>query len=178
MTGWSLLLAAGVLSIERICYAWVWHYPDRFRRVCGTPLIAALGEPVDVLKDLFVCFKGLQLSVFFGWCYLYGNGSLIPQNEDGVWLAVGSALMVAGQLLNLGVFIRLGKIGVFYGNKLGYDVPWCRGFPFSVLSHPQYVGTVLSIWGFFMTTRFPQEDWYILPVLQTGYYVAGSYLEQ
>ena len=28
-----------------------------------------------------------------------------------------------------------------------------------------------------MTTRFPYDDWFVLPVLQTGYYAAGAYLE-
>ena len=90
---------------------------------------------------------------------------------------MGGVLIALGQLLNLGMFVQLGKIGVFYGNKLCYQVPRCQGFPFSLLRHPQYVGAVLSVWGFFMTTRFPYDDWFILPVLQTGYYVLGAYLE-
>jgi hypothetical protein len=26
------------------------------------------------------------------------------------------------------VLYRLGKVGVFYGNKFGYAIPWCRAF--------------------------------------------------
>lgn len=178
MTWWSLLVAAGALSIERICYAWVWHDPEAFRRWCTKPVVALFGEPVDVLRNLFLCFKTVQLAVFVGWCYIHGDGTVIHPAEDGVWIAVGGTLIVFGQLLNLGVFVQLGKIGVFYGNKLGYQVPWCNGFPFSLMPHPQYAGAVLSIWGFFLTTRFPHDDWYILPVLQTSYYLAGAYLEQ
>ena len=58
-------------------------------------------------------------------------------------------LIAIGQILNVGVFMQLGKIGVFYGNRLGYQVPWCRSFPFSLIPHPQYVGATLSIWGSF-----------------------------
>jgi phosphatidyl-N-methylethanolamine N-methyltransferase len=97
---------------------------------------------------------------------------------DHVALAVGTASIVAGQFLNFSVFYRLGKIGVFYGNTFGYVIPWCREFPFSLLKHPQYVGALLSIWGFFLTMRFPYDDWYILPALQTAYYVLGAYFEQ
>jgi methylene-fatty-acyl-phospholipid synthase len=178
MTFWSLLLAASLLSIERIWYAWVWHNPSSFRRFCTQPGVAFFGAPIDVLRNCFLGFKSLQLAVFFGWCYLYGEGTIIPPGNDGPWMAMTGALIVIGQALNLGVFVQLGKIGVFYGNKLGYYVPRCERFPFSLLRHPQYVGAVLSIWGFFMTTRFPHDDWYVLPVLQTGYYVAGAYLEQ
>ena len=84
-------------------------------------------------------------------------------------------MIAIGQILNVGVFMQLGKIGVFYGNRLGYQVPWCRSFPFSLIPHPQYVGATLSIWGFFMTTRFPYDDWFILPLLQTAQYPAGTY---
>src|SRR5262249_36220966 len=124
------------------------------------------------------CFKTLQLAVFFGWCYLYGEGTIIALGEPAPWMAIGGALIAFGQVLNVGVFVRLGKIGVFYGNRLGYHIQWCKSFPFSLVPHPQYVGAVLSIWGFFMTTRFPHDDWFMLPLLQTGYYVAGAYLEQ
>jgi methylene-fatty-acyl-phospholipid synthase len=178
MTVWSLLVAAGALSIERVWYAWVWYNPASFRRFCTMPAVAVFGEPVDVLRNLFVCFKTLQLSIFFGWCYLHGNGRIIPTGEDDLWIWFGSVLIAVGQVLNVGVFLRLGKIGVFYGNRLGYNVPWCKGFPFSLCRHPQYVGAVVSIWGFFMTTRFPHDDWFLLPVLQTSQYLAGAYLEQ
>ena len=174
----NFILAALCLSVERICYAWVCRFPGTFCRICELPWMRLLGGPIGVLRKLFVGFKGVQLAVFFGWCYLYGEGSLTPLTNDLLWLSAGAALVVAGQVLNLSVFFQLGQVGVFYGARFGYDVPWCRAFPFSILRHPQYVGTVLSIWGFFLAMRFPHEDWYILPALETFYYVAGSYLEQ
>jgi hypothetical protein len=64
MTIWSLLIAAGALSVERICYAWVWHYPQSFRRFCSRRTVVLFGEPVDVLRNLFVSFKTLQLQCF------------------------------------------------------------------------------------------------------------------
>jgi hypothetical protein len=63
--------------------------------------------------------------------------------------------IVAGQFLNFSVCYRLGKIRVLYGNKVGDVIPWCREFPFSLLHRPQYVGTLLSIWGFFWQWAFP-----------------------
>jgi phosphatidyl-N-methylethanolamine N-methyltransferase len=66
---------------------------------------------------------------------------------------------------------------VFYGYQLGYNIPWSRAFPFSWFKHSQYVGTVWSIWGLFLILRFPQSDWYILPTLETVYYLLGAYFE-
>jgi methylene-fatty-acyl-phospholipid synthase len=133
---------------------------------------------VDVLSKLFFGFKCIQLMVFLYWCYVHGGGSLMPAGQGVVPMGLGATLIVIGQALNFSVFYRLGKIGVFYGTKFGYAVPWCQQFPFSLLRHPQYVGAVISIWGFFMTTRFPHDDWYVLPILQTGHYILGGYVEE
>ena len=131
-----------------------------------------------MLRFLFYGFKILQFTVFIGWCYFHGNGSLTPFSGDLWSLAPGVVLIVGGQTLNLSVFYRLGKVGVFYGDKFGYHVPWCHRFPFSLFKHPQYAGTLLSIWGFFLVMRFPHDDWYLLPLLETGYYTLGAYLER
>jgi hypothetical protein len=176
MSLWVLLVAAVLLSLERLCYVWIARAPAAFRALCARPAVAYWGTPVAVVQLLFYGFKGLQGAVFFGWCYVYGDAA--PFQGGVVALGVGGALLVAGQLLNLSVFYRLGKVGVFYGNKLGYELPWCRAFPFSVLTHPQYVGTVLSIWGLFLAIRFPHADWFLLPTLETVYYVVGAYFEQ
>jgi phosphatidyl-N-methylethanolamine N-methyltransferase len=171
-------VAAALLSIERICYIWAWRYPDSFRNFCALPAVSSLGPPVAALQTLFYGFKGIQLIVFFGWCLFFGQGSILPLAGNVFSCALGGVLIGTGQFLNASVFWRLGETGVFYGNRYGYEVPWCSEFPFSLLKHPQYAGTLLSIWGFFLLMRFPHPDWLVLPALETVYYVAGAYLEQ
>jgi methylene-fatty-acyl-phospholipid synthase len=177
MTLWLLLVAAVLLSLERLCYVYVSRAPKRFRRFCQRPAVASLGKPVEVLQMLFYGFKAIQLAVFLWWCYVHGQGSLSPVGAGLVPFAIGSVLILVGQIFNGAVFYRLGKVGVFYGNKLGYDIPWSRDFPFSWLTHPQYVGSVCSIWGFFVLMRFPHPDWYLLPALETVYYTLGASFE-
>ena len=174
----ALFCVAVLLSLERLCYVWIWQAPEDFRAWCDHPAVAYIGKPVDVLQQLFYGFKVIQVAVFVGWCYVYGHGSLWPLGGQAWSLGCGGVLLVVGQILNVSVFYQLGKVGVFYGNKLGYEMPWCRAFPFSWLTHPQYVGTVLSIWGFFLVMRFPHDDWYLLPSLETVYYALGVYFEQ
>jgi phosphatidyl-N-methylethanolamine N-methyltransferase len=169
---------AFLLSIERICYLWIWRKAAAFRYWSARPIWAWIGAPVDILAVLFGGFKALQVAVFAGWCYVYGNGSLWPLNGTVPSLTAGALLIAIGQSLNIGVFYRLGKVGVFYGSKFGYRVPWQEGFPFSFFKHPQYVGTVLSIWGFFLLMRFPHNDWYVVPALESVYYGVGAYLER
>ncbi|MDN5869642.1 MAG: hypothetical protein L0H73_02805 [Nitrococcus sp.] len=177
MIYWGALLAAVLLSFERISYFWISHYPDAWRELCRRPALAALGGPVDVLRKLFYGFKALQILVFLGWCSLFSDG-LIPWPTGTLpAFAAGAVLLAAGAALNLSVFYRLGSTGVFYGKQFGYDVPWINGFPFSVLKHPQYIGALISIWGFFLIMRFPHDDWFVLPVLETAYYAVGAYYE-
>jgi methylene-fatty-acyl-phospholipid synthase len=174
---WILLLSAALLSIERISYFLIWRYPETFRSLCSRSEIAAFAEPIDVLEKLFYLFKTIQLSVFIGWCIVFADGAL-PLPSGGLLATMaGGILILIGQLLNLSVFYRLGKHGVFYGNKLGYDIPWCHGFPFTISRHPQYLGTLISIWGFFLIMRFPNDDWIVLPAIQTLYYALGAHIE-
>ena len=112
-----------------------------------------------------------------GWCLIYGAARYFRRNAASRRWSPGTALILAGQLLNASVFARLGTIGVFYGNRFGHDVRWRSGFPFSWFRHPQYVGTVATIWGL-PRFRYPAPDWIVLPLIETAYYVAGSWLEE
>lgn len=176
MSPWLLLAAAAlVLSVERACYVWISRAPHLFRRWCARPLVARVGPPIVVVRLLFVAFKLVQGGVFLGWCGVLGDG--LPTVTPGSAAALGGGLVLVGQGLSTLVFYRLGWVGIFFGDRLGYEVPWCRAFPFSVLSHPQYVGAVLTIWGIFLLTRFPHDDWLLLPVLESILYLTGAYLE-
>jgi phosphatidyl-N-methylethanolamine N-methyltransferase len=172
------LAACVLLSIERICYVLVWRAPEVFRLWCAHPAVARVGGPVDVLQGLFVLFKLLQVAVFAVWCCAFADDALLPLPAPPAALAVGVLLIASGQALNLSVFGRLGRIGVFYGARFGHEVPWCDGFPFSYLRHPQYVGTVMTIWGLFLIARFPHDDWIVLPVVETVYYALGMRFER
>jgi phosphatidyl-N-methylethanolamine N-methyltransferase len=167
---------AALLSLERLTYAAVWRAPSAFKRWAERH--ARHSRPTDTLAALFVAFKILQAGVFLAWCVTHGNGELRPHTSDVRVLLAGVLLIVVGQTLNLSVFRVLGRTGVFYGNRLGHPVPWRRTFPFTWFEHPQYLGTVLTIWGFFVAMRFPAQDWLYVPILETVYYAAGAYFER
>jgi hypothetical protein len=52
-----LALAGALLSVERVCYAWIAWAPASFRDWCARPVLAWLGEPVAVVRALFFAFK-------------------------------------------------------------------------------------------------------------------------
>ena len=170
------LAAAILLSVERITYILASLRPESFRAMCRRGL-GGPDEPTAVLQRLFYIFKAVQLSTFVGWCYYFARGPEEFAREGLCPVAIGAMLVIFGQVLSFGVFYRLGSPGVFYGNRFGHEIPWCRQFPFSLFDHPQYVGALASIWGFFIAVRFPYHDWYLLPALETVYYVIGAWLE-
>jgi len=171
-----LVWVAALLSLERLTYAAVWRAPNAFRR--WSDRHAPAHSAIDTLALLFVGFKVLQAGVFAAWCLIQSGGSLKPHSSDPLVLTAGALLIAAGQALNLSVFRALGKVGVFYGNRLGHHVPWQHRFPFTWFDHPQYLGTVLTIWGFFFAMRFPAPDWLFVPVLETIFYAVGTWFER
>jgi len=173
----ALAVAAVLLAIERACYLAIGRAPDAFLVLstrCGPG--RRIG-PTAVVERLFYAFKALQFGVFIAWCYVHGGGFPLPAPNEPLVIALALALAVAGQILVVATFYRLGRTGVFFGDQLGFAVSRCREFPFSLLAHPQYVGTLLTIWGGFLLVRFPHDDWYALPVLETIYYLVGMWLE-
>jgi hypothetical protein len=173
MEAWLILVAIVLLSVERGPYVWIARHPDAFRRLCATRAVAWIGGPVTIVGALFGACKVVQISVFLAWWYVHEVAHL----SGGMALAGAVMLIVVGQALNFGVFYRLGAIGVFFGDRLGHEVPWCRAFPFSWIAHPQYTGTAVTIWGLFLAARFPHPDWYVLPGVATFFYVVSAHLE-
>jgi methylene-fatty-acyl-phospholipid synthase len=173
-----LLLSTLLLGIERVSYWYVWNHPGRFAaRVRRWPRLSS-GDPVLALRRLFYGFKAIQIAVLIGWCMLFG-GTWLPLPTAGpLLLGIGIALLLIGQLLNFCVMWRLGSTGVFYGNRFGRPIEWQTGFPFSLLPHPQYLGALLSVWGFMLIMRYPNPDWIALPLVSTAWYAWGTRVER
>jgi hypothetical protein len=173
----ALAIAAVLLAVERACYVVIARRPDLFLTVYARLDPRRKSSAVALVERLFFAFKGLQFGVFITWCYVHGGRFPFPAPHGLFVMGLSWALAIAGQVLVVSTFYRLGRTGVFFGEQLGYAVPRCRTFPFSLLAHPQYVGTLLTIWGGFMLVRFPHDDWFALPLLETVYYLGGMWLE-
>jgi methylene-fatty-acyl-phospholipid synthase len=170
----AIVLTAVLLAIERLGYLYAWHRPEHFRRTAARLGLGSDG--VVALERAFYGFKVLQTLVITGWILWFGKGDLVSSSR--VALIAGLALVVAGQALNLPAMIRLGRVGTFYGVRFGRFVPRCDRFPYSIISHPQYIGAGMTVWGILLASRFPASDWWILPAIQTTYYVIGSIQER
>ena len=139
--------AAGATAVERISYAWIWTHADAYKRFCKSVyFVRQMGTPMDILCDLFFLFKFLQIVGLSAW-YFQAAPALDLRDLSLLRLVTGVQLFVMGQVLNVAIYLAIGKAGVYYGCRLGHPVPWCEGFPFSVIRHPQYVGVLMTLVG-------------------------------
>mmetsp|Transcript_107784 Transcript_107784/g.344087 ORF Transcript_107784/g.344087 Transcript_107784/m.344087 type:complete len:230 (-) Transcript_107784:24-713(-) len=166
-------------------HGFIWTQPKTFAALSAqAPLSALGGHPVDVFAGLEVVAKlvqGSSLLLFLGAAGRSAAWAALWAAPAWCW-AVLVVAVAAGQTLNLAMYSAIGNAGVYYGFKLGREVPWASGFPFNVgLRHPQYVGVVLTLYGGLLVLLceelakiyFPQ-----LVLVWAFMYVAMSAMEQ
>lgn len=131
------------------------------------PIYFAIYLPIVLYPIPYINTKIIKQKLFIDICeyrmatllttvtiYNYFNKSNFF-SDDLFYIFVGNILICVGQLLNLSVYFRLGRKGVYYG--LQYRTVQYRKlentFPFYI-SHPQYLGGVLSYIGSYLLIAF------------------------
>lgn len=133
-------------ALPHIIYACIWLRPGYWMRF-SRAVTGDSRNAVDLLAYPAGILKVVQFAVTFFW-YLVAAPCLDFTTLPLWRWALAAALFAGGQALNMGIYSKIGKIGVYYGYKLGQKdkCPWVEGFPFNVCSNPQYVGAALTIW--------------------------------
>mgnify|MGYP002629642770 FL=1 len=119
------------------------YFPSLFQRVFGR-------WSVEVFESLAWLLKLVQFTAVASWLAIRGatmKGVVGLAAAEPLLAVGGVGLMVVGQVLNAGIYRAIGHKGVYYGFKLGHTIPWVDGFPFTVVRHPQYVGSVATVVG-------------------------------
>ena len=177
------MFASSLLAIERICYTIIWLYPHKVEiyitKFKGKGLNKNTDTIIDSIYKLFLINKVFQL---LGYVLIYSlHPSINFQNMTLFQFVVGSIFSLVGQFLNVSTYLAIGKVGVYYGYKFGFHVPWCNGFPFNVItSHPQYLGSTLTSYGLIfmtMTEHHSKEGWLMLGHMQALQYLYMAYVE-
>lgn len=184
-----------LLCIERLTYGFLWQKPNKFSHIAS--IMGYKQREPEFIFNLVKLFKAIQVYVFMSWYYfryvkdsdrqevsltdqddeagfMNGLNQILP-DFDAVQMIVGLLLLVFGQFLNYMVWYRIGVNGVCYGVKFGRNVPWCTEFPFNTFNHPQYIGSILTVWGMFVFCWKDQPDWYMLPLIETTLYLCSIY---
>lgn len=168
-----LVISVLLLSLEKMCYMFVFNHPQCFKRF-SEGFINQPEPPVKLLGYFLSAFKIIQLGVFVYWWHITSGLNIFQNTSNMPVMIIGLILIVSGQALNFSVFHKIGNTGVLYGKQFGYPVPWVTSFPYSVLKHPQYVGTLISIWGAFLVMNFSYEYWYAIPAVESVLYILGA----
>ena len=166
-SNWTVVAA---LASPHLLYAFIWFYPDQWMKAFKKGSVQAFESAAWALKgddraaDRLASpptprsraappphlprtpTAALQFSSVAYWYLTHRPAGFDPAAVALPAWAAALALGAAGQALNVGIFRAIGHAGVYYGFKLGHSVPWVDGFPFNVVRHPQYVGSVLSVW--------------------------------
>ena len=169
---WCLFL----ISIPHWLYAFIWIKPKLYMKLSRKYLSDKL-EPIVTFTYLASLLKPVQFIAFLAWYCTIGSISNIQLDVFKVLISL--SMIVFGQILNVGIYKAVGANGVYYGIKLGKKIPWCTGFPFTVVDHPQYVGSVLTAWGgiiLLMTNDHLPELYYIMAYIPLLYTISG-YIE-
>nr|BBC28424.1 phospholipid-N-methyltransferase [Chlamydomonas applanata] len=137
---WVLVAA---LASPHFLYAFIWFFPKTWQRAFGK-------GAVDAFAFSGVVGKLVQFQAVALWFWIsQPNGLCLDLSAITLTQWLGFLLLGAvGQALNAGIYHAIGTAGVYYGFKLGKKIPWHSGFPFNVVSHPQYVGSALTVWAF------------------------------
>lgn len=154
--------AVAGLCVPHAFYACVWLLPKRW--AAWTLGGKHPTDPVTAVEYGFFACKVLQLGGVAAW-YSYHAAwdgtlanyhQLVAQPFNPYLFFYGMCLVAIGQVLNIAVYKTLGVAGVYYGSRLGKDIPWVEGFPFNAVPHPQYVGCVITGWGLAVCLTTPE----------------------
>jgi len=192
-------------SAPHVLYYFVWTRPRQFQKLCRRRrrgYYYRCYDPVDAFALLASLLKAWQATAFAIWyCHCRAADDIDDGSDDEgatttstslLWLpsslsirqiVPAIALVAAGQALNIGIYRAIGKIGVYYGCRLGHKVPWYDGFPFSLgwycPKHPQYVGSAMTVWAVVLLLWTPtlSANLAAFGVFATSCYAFSAYVE-
>jgi len=173
-----LLATVVITSLPHWYYAWIWTNPKAW---IGVSKKLSSDHPSDVMSHVAHVIKIVQFATLTMFYISLGIPTIDELINNGlVWRVLGVLFFIAGQVLNVGVYNAIGSYGVYYGCRLGKTIPWCDGFPYSHVPHPQYVGAVLSFWGMGLVAHTPLHNAFLVVLgIEVGVcYAISSYIEQ
>jgi methylene-fatty-acyl-phospholipid synthase len=175
-------LLCAILSFPHAFYFVLWKWPKLWMR--AVKKLLRTSDPCDVMATCAHGLKILQAVAIVYWLSTHCVDDCSVHAvllQPGWRLLCGVFLIAVGQTLNVSVYMAIGKHGVYYGHKFGKRIPWCTKFPYNFrLSHPQYVGGVLTFWGCAALLWLPSlvdAGLGVVCLVWTAYYVATACVE-
>lgn len=185
---WKTIAA---LSVPHVFYFLVWTNSKKFHWF-ASKFLSFLGEPYQafaILAHLIKLFQTCAIVVWYAtpeWLMAQTPQTLmdatvaIVQRLSVTQAVLGVELFFLGQLFNGAVYKAIGEAGVYYGCRLGKEIPWVYGFPYNTVPHAQYLGATISIWGgcvLFATEQHVLQGLYGIGAIMAVFYTFSSLVE-
>ena len=179
------------LSVPHVFYFLVWTNSKKFYWF-ASKFLSFLGEPYQAFAKLAHMIKLFQTCAIVLWYatpeWLFAQtpqtivdaALVIAQRLSVTQALLGVELFLLGQLFNGAVYKAIGEAGVYYGCRLGKDIPWVYGFPYNTVPHAQYLGATISIWGgcvLFATEHHVSQGLYGIGAIMAVFYTFSSLVE-
>ena len=146
LSSYGLPVACLLATLQHVTYGSVWFVPGAAGVLSRNHSRFVAWSYTNKITTVFFMLAGA----------LVKHG--VPTHAHQGMAGLAAFLLVYGCSLNVQVHHLLGVKGIYYGNELGLikkkDIKWIDGYPYNVMSHPQYIGASLQIlggvalWGF------------------------------
>ena len=148
------------LSLPHLWYTWLWRSPQKWVARCKR----VQQDPSLAMMKFAAMLKVVQFSAFVLWLCSFATQMDVLRGVHARLLAqdttmlIAVALLIVGQALNTGAMKAISVDGIYYGVRFGKKIPWCTSWPYGGLfsvPHPQYVGSVLTVWALVLGACLP-----------------------
>ena len=123
-------------------YTFIWLNPTKFIGISKK-----LGYvPYKLMYHVAFAFYFLSF-IPLGIYYLVPNIVQIFYTALSIYGIMSVMVMLVGQFLNSHIYNKIGLAGVYYGTRLGENIPWVHDIIFDTIKHPQYIGCIMTLVG-------------------------------
>eukprot|EP00798_Chlamydomonas_sp_ICE-L_P009801 gene9801-7690_t len=147
-----------VLTFPHVLYAFVWIRPELWRNLCGsysTPIFAALCIRLKFIQIVSIVFW-VWASREAGLCFDLSNLTL------STWLCF-LVIQFTGKML-IWKSYQVSGAHFFYAGRLEGTERASNAFPYTIMSHPECLGSVLTTWALpiLVMSQLPQGTTFLL----------------
>ena len=142
------------ITCSHLFYALVWLRPDLVKRG-------------DQIIKISVGLRTIQFITMAAMMYNYSIQLTYFKSK--------LLVIIAGQLLNMSVYHKLGLEGVYYGSRFK-KLPMVTSFPYNMVNNPQYIGCILTQYG--IVLFYPYNEMAIITTYSIMWYMATIQIEK
>lgn len=163
------------ISIPHIGYAYIYNYGAKLSSYVPFSLFTFVSIVYRALTYPMTLLYGYQ-TVFHSWNFQEWQSPL-------PFFILGTIIVLIGIILNILVYKKIGSRGVYYVCELLNECVRHTGFPYTLMKHPMYYGSMAIALGsafmFGITKQYEFQTGVWIPMMYVVFlYSFSSYIEE